>query len=110
MKLLLDHNLSPKLASRLSSVFPETIHVRDVDLQSASDETVWNFALTHDFAIVSKDSDFHQLAFLKGPPPKVVWVRLGNCSTSDVEALIHRSAEQIRNFIVDEESAFLIVE
>lgn len=110
VKLLLDHNLSPRLVSRLSPVFPGTIHVRDVDLQSAPDQSVWDFALRHGSTIVSKDSDFHQLAFLKGPPPKVIWVRLGNCSTKDIEAILLRSAGQIQDFILDEESAFLIVE
>ena len=110
MKLLLDHNLSPRLVSKLAANFPETLHVRDVELHSAPDEAVWDFALQHGYTIVSKDSDFHQLAFLKGPPPKVIWIRLGNCSTSDIEALLRRSVEQIRRFIANQESAFLIVE
>lgn len=110
MKLLLDHNLSPRLVSKLAANFPETLHVRDVEFHSAPDEAVWDFALQHGYTIVSKDSDFHQLAFLKGPPPKVIWIRLGNCSTSDIEALLRRSAEQIRRFIANQESAFLIVE
>jgi predicted nuclease of predicted toxin-antitoxin system len=33
---------------------------------------------------VSKDTDFHQRSFLFGGPPKVVWIRLGNCSTEDI--------------------------
>ena len=110
MKLLLDHNPSPRLVSKLAADFPEMLHVRDVALQSAPDETVWDFAIQNDCTIVSKDSDFHQLAFLKGPPPKVIWIRLGNCSTSDIEALLRGSVEQIRRFIADQESAFLIVE
>ena len=110
MKLLLDHNLSPRLVSKLAADFPETLHVRDVDLQSAADEAVWDFALQHGCTIVSKDSDFHQLAFLKGPPPKVIWIRLGNCSTLDIASLLRRSAEQIGRFIADKESAFLIIE
>lgn len=110
MKLLLDHNLSPRLVAKLSAAFPGIIHVRDVGLEAASDEAVWEFALRNDCAIVSKDSDFHQLAFLQGPPPKVIWIRLGNCSTSEIEALLLHSAEQIHGFIQDEESAFLIAE
>lgn len=59
MNLLLDHNLSPRLVSKLSDDFPGTIHVRDIELQSAPDEVVWDFAIEHNCAIVSKDSDFH---------------------------------------------------
>ena len=34
-----------------------------------SDTQIWEYAKEHDFVIVSKDSDFRQLAFLHGPPP-----------------------------------------
>jgi predicted nuclease of predicted toxin-antitoxin system len=50
------------------------------------------------------------LAFLHGPPPKVIWVRLGNGKTSEIETLLLQSSEQISEFIQHEESAFLIVE
>jgi predicted nuclease of predicted toxin-antitoxin system len=110
VKLLLDQNLSPRLTSKLSSHFPETIHVRDVGLQSADDQHVWDFAIEHGYIIVSEDSDFHQLAFLAGPPPKVIWIRLGNCSTSEIQALLQESIEQVRQFTANRESAFLIME
>lgn len=110
MKLLLDHNLSPRLVAKLSPVFAGIRHVREENLQSASDNEVWEFALRNGCVIVSKDSDFHQLAFLHGPPPKVIWIRLGNCRTSEIEALLIQSAQQINEFVHDRESAFLVVE
>ncbi len=76
MKLLFDHNLSYKLVERLAELFPDSEHVRNINLQKADDRTVWDFAGANSFAIVSKDEDFHQLSFLYGAPPKVVWVRL----------------------------------
>jgi predicted nuclease of predicted toxin-antitoxin system len=75
VKLLFDQNLSPKLIAALEDLFPGSLHVREVALAQAGDEAVWNHAADHGFAIVSKDSDFHQRSFLYGPPPKVVWVR-----------------------------------
>ncbi len=41
--------------------------------------------------------------------PKVVWTRLGNCTTTDVEQIIRRNFEGIRAFYEDEQAAFLIV-
>jgi predicted nuclease of predicted toxin-antitoxin system len=41
-------------------------------------DEVWSYAREHGFAILSKDSDFHQRSLLYGHPPKVVWVRKGN--------------------------------
>jgi predicted nuclease of predicted toxin-antitoxin system len=57
--------------------------------------------------LVSKDADFRQLSFLYGFPPKVVWIRLGNCSTADVERLLRSKAERIREFVADPEAAIL---
>jgi predicted nuclease of predicted toxin-antitoxin system len=85
MKLLFDHNLSYKLVGRLADLFPDSVHIRNVYLHTVDDRTVWEHARANGFAIVSKDEDFHQLSFLYGAPPKVVWVRLGNCTTADIE-------------------------
>jgi predicted nuclease of predicted toxin-antitoxin system len=85
MRLLLDENLSPKLVRLLDDLFPGSVHVRDVGLKAADDSLVWNYAKENSLVICSKDSDLHQRSFVLGFPPKVVWVRLGNCSTQDVE-------------------------
>ena len=90
MKLLFDENLSHRLTIRLGDLFPESLHVRDVGLKSAIDPDVWEFARASGLIIVSKDSDMHQRSFLYGYPPKVIWVRLGNCSTNDVESLLRQ--------------------
>ena len=70
MKLLFDHNLSYNLLRRLADLFPDSEHVRNVNLHEADDHQVWEYARTNGFAIVSKDEDFHQLSFLYGALPK----------------------------------------
>ena len=107
MKLLFDQNLSPGLVGRLADLYPESVHVRERGLERANDSVVWQYAAEHSFAIVSKDSDFHQRALLHGHPPKVVWVRLGNCTTADVEHLLRHRSTAIQQFSEDEEAAFL---
>ena len=109
MKLLFDHNLSPKLVEHLADVFPGSKHVRNLNLHKADDAQVWEYARMNALAIVSKDEDFHQLSFLHGPPPKVVWVRLGNCTTSDIEHLLRESEADLAQFDADEAGAFLIL-
>ena len=37
MKLLFDENLSPKLSNRLSDLFPNSLHVRDVGMKATTD-------------------------------------------------------------------------
>jgi predicted nuclease of predicted toxin-antitoxin system len=63
MKLLFDHNLSYKLVGRLADLVPDSEHVRNVNLHEADDRTVWEYTRANGFAIVSKEEDFHQLAF-----------------------------------------------
>ena len=89
MKLLLDQNLAPKLVARLADLFPGSQHVRDVGLAMADDRAVWDYARAGGLAIVSKDADFRQLSFLYGSPPKVVWLRVGNRSTAEIDARDH---------------------
>ncbi len=107
MKLLFDQNLSHKLVSLLADLFPDSIHVRDVKLEAADDSEIWKYAQDNSFVICSKDSDLHQRSFLLGFPPKVVWVRLGNCSTSDVEMLLREHAATIEQFADDDYASFL---
>ena len=87
MKLLFDQNLSPKLVNRLADLFPGSMHVQSVGLDRASDDQVWEYARLNGFAIVTKDEDYDGLSVLRGGPPKVVWLQLGNCTTAQVEAV-----------------------
>ncbi len=109
MKLLLDQNLSPRLARTLTNVYPGTTHVRNVGLEAADDDAVWAYAAEHGFVIVSKDADFHQRSFLLGPPPKVVWIRRGNCSTVEIEGILRSHEADLLVFARNEQEAFLAV-
>ena len=98
MKLLFDQNLSPNLTEALQDVFPGSIHVRDVGLDSSSDEAIWVYAKEQAFVIVSKDADFRHLGFAYGPPPKFVWIQRGNCTTGDIEAVLRERSDEVSAF------------
>lgn len=107
MRLLFDQNLSPRLVQELADCYPGSLHVRDIGLQSSTDEAVWEYAAGHGLTIVSKDADFHQRSLLFGPPPKVVWIRRGNCSTNDIQALLRARRADLMAFERDTVKAFL---
>lgn len=107
MKLLFDENLSHRLVERLADLFPGSSHVRLVGLESAEDPKVWELAVQDNYVIVSKDSDMHDRSLLFGFPPKVIWVRLGNCSTRQVEDLIRREFSKLSEFVYDDFASFL---
>jgi predicted nuclease of predicted toxin-antitoxin system len=107
MKLLFDQNLSYRLVPALESLYPGSVHIRDVGLAMADDEMVWNYAMQHGLIIVSKDTDFYHRSILFGHPPKVVWVRLGNCATAHIEALLRTRQADLLAFDQDAHASFL---
>lgn len=109
MKLLLDQNLSWRLAEHLQDLFPGSIHVREAGLDRASDEVVWEYARRERYIIISKDSDFQQRSLLFGSPPKCVWIRVGNCATSEIEQLIRKQVIAIQEFTKLEDESYLIL-
>jgi predicted nuclease of predicted toxin-antitoxin system len=88
VKLLFDENLSPRLVSAFSGDFPGSAHVREVALKGSTDTLIWRFARENEFVVVSKDSDFRDLSFVAGQPPKAIWLDVGNVSTSAIVDLI----------------------
>jgi len=102
MKILFDQNLSSKLVDRLKDLYPDSKHLSEVGLESATDFQVWDFAKEHGFAIASKDSDLGEIGMVRGFPPRIIWIRRGNCSTTEIEQLLRENSASILNL---EESA-----
>jgi predicted nuclease of predicted toxin-antitoxin system len=73
---------------RLADLFPGSIHMQSVGLDCALDDLVWQHARLNGFAIVTSDSEFNAMSVVRGHPPKVLWLQLGNCTTAEIEALI----------------------
>lgn len=107
MSLLFDQNLSHRLPALLAADFPGCTQVVPAGLSAADDLAVWAYAAANGLAVVSKDSDFRDLAVTTGPPPKVIWLRIGNGPTRAVEALTRSRAADIRAFLADPAAALL---
>ena len=108
MKLLFDQNLPWRLVNTVSYKFPGYEHVVSLGLSKASDEEIWKYALENDFCICTKDADFHQLSFLHGPPPKVVWLQVGNRPTWEIAKLLEEHLDTIREFTSTDEAMMII--
>jgi predicted nuclease of predicted toxin-antitoxin system len=107
VRLLFDEQLSEDLCAMLDDVFPGSLHVRRLGAGGAPDSVVWQLAQEREVLLVTKDEDFHRLSVLNGAPPKVIWVRLGNCSTDDVAGLLRRHRSDIEHFVQHSEATFL---
>jgi predicted nuclease of predicted toxin-antitoxin system len=107
MKLLLDQNLSPRLIHRLADLYPNSTHVMAVGLDHSLDREVWDYARQNDYIIVTKDVDFSEFSILQGFPPKVIWIRRGNCSTKDIEAILRENFDSIKSMNEDVNTGIL---
>jgi predicted nuclease of predicted toxin-antitoxin system len=109
MKLLFDQNLSPRLATQLVDVFPESTHVHLLGLDREPDPSIWDYARDNEFAIVSKDTDFLDYSAAFGFPPHVILIQAGNCATSSVESLLRQNETTIRDMVESELSGLLVL-
>ncbi len=97
MRLLLDANISWRLADKLKQYFEDCKHVDHIELSvPAPDIDIWEYALKNNMIIVTNDEDFLNLINLKGFPPKVILLKTGNQSNRYIESLLIKHIEDIR--------------
>ena len=106
-KLLFDQNLSHLIIEQVKHIFPESNHVRVLNLENADDLNVWQYAKDNNFHIISKDADFNNLNTLYGYPPKVIWLRTGNINTRAIIELLQDKIELINAFLDNKEIGLL---
>lgn len=93
--LLIDENLPASLARLL----PVTCsHATDLEAQP-SDSLLWSHARERNWIVLTRDADFFDRLMLHGPPPKVIWVRLGNVRKADLENLLVRLWPEISDLL-----------
>jgi len=98
LNLLFDENLSPRLAARLSPLFPGCIHVRDISLKQADDREIWQWARDHNCTVVTTDSDFVAMVIRIGPPSKVIHLERCDFPFNVIEDLLRCNAIRIAEF------------
>ena len=109
MKLLLDANVSWRLLPILEEHFGECVHTDDIpELEfPAKDTKIWQYAKDNGYAVITRDNDFNDLISIRGFPPKIIWLRTGNCSRKYTADLLIRSKQAIENLLKSEESGLL---
>lgn len=108
-KLLLDENLSGRIIPQILDLYPDAAHVKAHGLTQSSDTIIWAFARHHGYMIVSKDADFHQRSLVLGHPPKLLFLRVGNCPTLRITQLLRSHCQTILAFEADPLTAILVL-
>ena len=103
MKLLFDQNISFRLIDKISEDFPEAKQVKQLGLENSDDREIWEYAEKNGFAIVTYDADFYDLATFLGHPPKIIWLRTGNRTTSQLAEILSNKKELIEEFLSNEQ-------
>lgn len=109
MKLLLDANISWRIAKPLCDVYPETTHILDFFEHNAKDSKIWELAQTDGYTIVSNDEDFAERVIVKGWPPKVVLLKTGNQSNNYILELLKAKKLEIESFYKDQNLGVLVI-
>jgi predicted nuclease of predicted toxin-antitoxin system len=105
LKLLVDDNLSWRLAKALEEFFPGSKHIRSIPelVSPAKDQEIWDYALRNRFIILTNDDDFYKLAIVKKNAPKVIIFRKGNSNTANLLKLLVQKIPELERFVQNEE-------
>ena len=97
MRFIVDNQLPVALAEHLRKGGFDCEHVLEAGLGDALDSDICRYAELQGRIIISKDEDFFYFAKQREARIQVIWVRLGNCRTSDLLAAIERSWPRIES-------------
>jgi predicted nuclease of predicted toxin-antitoxin system len=80
VKLIVDAQLPPALAVELRKAGCDAVAVVEIGLRHAKDSAIWNYAVEHGAAILTKDEDFAERCIHTQNSPVIVWMRIGNAT------------------------------
>jgi predicted nuclease of predicted toxin-antitoxin system len=110
LRFLVDTQLPSSLAEFLKRRGFDASHVIDYPKGAlTSDKEIIAIAKNELRIIITKDSDFMDYFLLKGYPPAILLLQLGNIKNSELFALLKRFMEQITSFYATEVTKFLII-
>jgi predicted nuclease of predicted toxin-antitoxin system len=101
---LVDAQLPPLLAEALRQAGCEAVHVIDLGLQAATDEQIWDEAISRSAVLVTKDRDFALRRAATNDGPAILWVRVGNTSNRKLIELVLRALPAIVTAIERDEA------
>ena len=101
-------NISFRIIGKLPPAFTDSKQVRELGLENTADNLIWKYAKDNNYTLVTFDSDFIDIAILKGFPPKIVWLKTGNSSTENIAGKILIESENLLEFLNDDNAFFEI--
>ena len=110
MKLLLDENLSRRIVPFIQDSYPDSTQVTFLGMEQVDDKTLRQYAIDHGFIIATKDADFYEMNLLYGPPPQVIWLKMGNQSkAATIKTLQDYSKDIVQALLTDDHACIEIL-
>jgi len=103
LRLLVDAQLPPGLAARLSSAGYQAEHVNLIGLEVATDREIWSRVVETGAVLLTKDEDFVELVRRDQSGAQVVWIRLGNISNQALWTALEPILQDIVDALVSGE-------
>ena len=89
MIIWLDEHLAPSIATFIYEIFKlEYRHINEIVGRESSDLEIFVAARKANAVIISKDSDFADLFYKLGAPPKIIYLTCGNISNKNLKLLL----------------------
>ncbi|GHT21445.1 hypothetical protein FACS189430_01490 [Bacteroidia bacterium] len=109
LKFIVDTQLPPALAAFLNLKGMDATHVMDYPMgEFTSDKEIIDIASREERIVITKDSDFFDYHLLKGYPPAILWLRIGNVKNKDLIEIIDTHLTKIQSLFTEEHSQLLI--
>jgi predicted nuclease of predicted toxin-antitoxin system len=106
---LIDAQLPPSLAEALRQAGYQAVHVIDLGLLAATDQQIWDEAISRSAVLVTKDRDFPIRRAASNDGPTVLWVRVGNMSNRKLIELALQALPAIIDAIERDEAVIEFV-
>jgi predicted nuclease of predicted toxin-antitoxin system len=110
LRFIVDTQLPLSLCKLLRANGHDVLHTYECeDKEYTTDRRIREIAVQEERIIVTKDTDFHDYYIVKGAPPKVLLLKLGNCSNKDLLSSIEKHLPAISNYFEVQSETFVIV-
>jgi predicted nuclease of predicted toxin-antitoxin system len=106
---LVDAQLPPSLAEALRHAGCQAVHLVELGLLAASDQQIWDEAISRSAVLVTKDRDFPVRRAANNDGPAILWVRVGNIGNRKLIELTLRALPAIINSIERDEAVIEFV-
>jgi predicted nuclease of predicted toxin-antitoxin system len=109
MSFLFDQNISHRIHKLLDQFYKDSFSVKSKGLINASDIEIWETCSQQQLNIITQDADFNFIQSLRGFPPKIIWIRLGNKSTAKLAEILNSNIQAIEAFLQNDNFGILEV-